>query len=97
MANFILDAGISQLAWRACDALRMRVSMSAMGSLIVMVVCSLPAGLGHTRDLASQGELPEADAAQCETTHEGAWPTAQLAAIVALDFESRRPLGLGDH
>jgi len=37
MAYFILDAGISQLAWRACDALRMRVSMSAMGSLMVMV------------------------------------------------------------
>src|SRR5215471_16206954 len=36
MATFIFDVGISHDGWRACEELRMRVSMSAMGSLMLM-------------------------------------------------------------
>src|SRR5271157_6227864 len=32
---FSLEAGTSTLGWRACIALRTRVSMSAMGSLVI--------------------------------------------------------------
>ena len=48
-------------------ALRIRVSMSAMGSVMV-ISASLPspAGLGHARDLAGMGELAQADAAETE-------------------------------
>src|SRR5690348_692506 len=88
------EYGISQLGWRAREALRMRVSMSAMGSLIVM---GLPARFRHARDLSCQGELAEADATQREATDEGARTAAQLAAVVRLHFESRRALRLRDH
>jgi hypothetical protein len=52
-------------------ALRMRVSMSAMGSLMLMgnlliVTCRLPAGLDHAGNVALEGELADLVAAQAE-------------------------------
>src|SRR5688572_26467284 len=88
------EVGISQLTWRACEALRMRVSMSAMGSLIVM---GLPASFRHARDLAGQGETAEADAAQRKAANEGARSAAQAAATVLLHLEPGRSTGLCDH
>src|SRR5215216_836268 len=93
MDALMREYGISQLEWRACDALRMRVSMSAIGSLILM---GLPARLGYTGDLARQRELAEADAAQRKAAEERAWTTAQLAAVVGLHFEARCAGGLDD-
>src|SRR5262252_11247957 len=86
---------MSQLGCRARDALRMRVSMSAMGSLIVMRTS--PACFRHAWDLARQGQLAEADAAQREAPQERARAPANLAAIVLLDFVARRTLRFGDH
>src|SRR5947209_8659181 len=94
MASLIPEKGISQLEWRACEALRIRVSMSAMGSLMVMG--GLPASLGHARDLSGQRELAEADAAQREAADECPRPAAQLTAVMRLDFEARRTTGFDD-
>src|SRR5437763_4916235 len=94
MATLMRENGISQLGCRAREALRMRVSMSAIGSLIVM---RLPARFGHARDLTGEGQLPKADATQRKAADECARPSAQSAAIMRLHFEARRAIRLGDH
>jgi hypothetical protein len=88
-----LENGISQLVCRASDALRIRVSMSAIGSLIVI---RSPARFGDAGDLARQRQTPEADATEREPADEGAWPAAQLAAVVLLGFEAWRAARLND-
>src|SRR4051812_5324237 len=50
----------------AMFALRIRVSMSAMGSVIVIGSPPSPRRLGHARHLSRVGELPEADPTQTE-------------------------------
>ena len=57
-------------------ALRMRVSMSAMGSVIVMVVAPSPARLGHAGELAGVHQLAQADAAEPELAVHRARPAA---------------------
>src|ERR1700730_15861302 len=84
---------MSQLECRASDALRMRVSMSAIGSLIVI---RLPARLGDARNLASQRQTAEADATQREPADEGPRPAAQFAAVVLLGFEPSRSVRFDD-
>src|SRR4051794_29162499 len=84
MASLVREAGTMTSSWRARLALRMRVSMSAMGS--EMFIC-LPARLGHARQLAHEGVLAEADAAQRETAHEPARTAADHAAVVPADRE----------
>jgi hypothetical protein len=58
-----------------------------MGSLIVM---GLPARLGDAGDLARERQSAEADATQCEAADECPRPTAQLATVVLLGFETGR-------
>src|SRR5512147_395497 len=93
------DAGTSIFGSLARTPFRMRVSMSAMGSVMFIAIPLrlLPARLDHARDLASEGELPEADPAQLELANVGAGPTAQLAPGVRAHRELRLALGLGDH
>src|SRR5260370_1116334 len=62
---FTFDSGISTVSCSAPCALRMRASMSAIGSVMDMS-SPLPARLGDTGHLATVGELPEAQAAQRE-------------------------------
>src|SRR5215212_9687799 len=69
--------------------------MSAIGSETFMRV--LPARLGDARQLALEGALAEADAAQREAAHEPARTTADDAAVVAADAELRLAICLGDH
>src|SRR5688500_18691018 len=57
----------------------------------------LPARLGHARQLAHQGSLPEADAAHGEAAHVAPRSPAHLAAVVRLNREARCALRLGDH
>src|SRR5690349_23750856 len=94
ISRLVRDAGTRTSVWRARDALRTRVSMSAIGS--EMFTSDLPARLGDARQLADEGALPEADAAEGEATHECARPTADDAAVVAPDAELRLPTCLGD-
>src|SRR5829696_5569733 len=83
-------------SWWAALPLRSRVSMSAIGS--VMLICSapLPARLGDAGQLAGVGELAHADPAQAELAQHGPRPPAALAARVGPHLELRGALGLGD-
>src|SRR3984893_16256905 len=71
-----LDAGNSTRACRALAALRMRVSMSEMGS-----VCILPTRLDHAGNLAAQRVTAETDAAHLELANVAARPPADAAAV----------------
>src|SRR5437667_94764 len=72
-------------------ALRMRASMSAIGS--VSTFCLLPARLRHARDRALMRELAQADPAQPELAEHGARPPAPIApAVVAHPVLLRPPL-----
>src|SRR5579863_9418333 len=96
---FSLEAGTSTLGWRAWIALRTRVSMSAMGSLVIVLLLQfLPTGLGHAWNLAVQGELAEAQTANAELPQESARPSAAPAAVAVPAWQfgnTRLPLGLG--
>src|SRR5260370_37154322 len=82
ISAFSLEAGTSTFGWRAWIALRTRVSMSAIGSLVIVLLLPfLPASLGHTRNLAIQGELAEAEAANSELAQKCAGPSTTPAAV----------------
>src|SRR5450756_1104060 len=82
ISRFTLDVGTTTSRWCARDALRIRVSMSAIGSETFMA--GSPARLRHARDLAREGALPEADAAEREPAHVRTGPATQRAPVVAL-------------
>src|SRR5258705_1298267 len=70
MSVFSFDEGTSTFAWRVAMALRMRVSMSAIGSDVV-ILCRppaslLPTGLDYAGNFPGQRQRTEADAAQLE-------------------------------
>src|SRR5947207_13200465 len=75
-----LLAGRSTRWCLAATALRMRESMSEIGSVILASSC-LPGALGHTCDVAFQCQLAEAEAAHRELAHVGARTSAQPAAV----------------
>src|SRR5881392_229375 len=82
--SFCLDSGMITFALRAVMALRMRVSISAIGSVIVL---PLPARLDDAGNVSPERELTEAHAAQPELAQE-CTRTAALRTTVALaDFE----------
>src|SRR3954469_22284161 len=90
------DAGIfTVLAW-IVFALRMRVIMSAIGSVIMCGSSGSPRGLAHARDLALVRHAAQADAADAELLVDGARPPAERAARVAAHLELRFALGLDD-
>src|SRR5687768_7726842 len=93
IAFLVRDAGRLISLWRALLPLRMRVSMSAMGSEMFI---SLPARLGHAGQLAQQCALAEADAAQAEAAHERTRAAADEAAVVGLRRVMRLALLLCD-
>src|ERR1039458_1547967 len=89
ISAFSLEAGTSTFGWRAWIALRTRVSMSAIGSLVIVLLLHfLPASLGHAGNLAIQCELAEAQAANSELAQKRAGPSAAPAtvAVAALQF-----------
>src|ERR1041385_5651368 len=87
ISTFSFELGISARSCSALLALRMRVSMSATGS--VSISSLLPGALGHARDHALVGELPQADAAEPELLEHGARPPAAIAAGVVAHLELR--------
>src|SRR5579871_2440131 len=90
---FTLEAGTSTLGWRAICALRMRVSISPMGSDVSMrPVLSLPARLDHAGDFARQRQLPEADAAQIELAQIASRTAAAEAAVTMPDPDAPRAI-----
>src|SRR3712207_5088313 len=95
-ASFSFEDGMRTSSWNATLAFRSRVSMSAIGSVIVMWRPPLPARLGHARHLAGVDHLAEADAAEPELAVHGAGPAAAAAPGVGPHLELGRPLGLLD-
>src|SRR5262245_429490 len=88
MASLCRDHGTSTLALRAAAPLRMRVSMSAMGSVIMS---GSPAGLHEARDLSLAREVPQAEPAHAKAAEERTRPSAQRATVVGPDPELRGP------
>src|SRR5436309_1704012 len=105
ISDFNFEAGTSTFGWRAATALRTRVNISAMGSLVIVLLlwCTpcgsparsflmarLPTGLGHARNLAVERELAEAQAADAELAQERPRTPAAPAAIAMPALQLRR-------
>src|SRR4051794_6370002 len=82
--SFSFEDGIFTASCMATLPLRMRVSMSAIGSVIVIASPPSPAGLGHAGNLAGVGQLTQADAAKPELAEHGARTTTPAAPGVRL-------------
>src|SRR5918993_5920129 len=95
-ASLSLDDGMRTLSWLAVAPLRRRVSMSAIGSVIVIGGLPSPTGLGHAGNLAGVHHLPEADAAQVELAVHGTRTPAPRTAGVGPHLELRLALLLLD-
>src|SRR5438067_2444321 len=93
ISTFSLEVGISARSCSALLALRMRVSMSATGS-VSTVFFLLPGALGHAGDHALVGELAQADTAEPELLEHGARTAAAIAARVVAYLEHRGAGGL---
>src|SRR5687767_518245 len=82
MLRLSLLAGMCMSSWRARAALRIRASMSEMGSLVMTGSGGFsPARLDHAGELPAQRELPEAHPAECKIAIESARAAANLAAV----------------
>src|ERR1017187_4327357 len=94
---FSLEAGTSTLGWRALMALRTRVSMSAMGSLVILALQRFlwvsPARLRDAGDLPVQRQLAEAQPADAELAQKSARPSAAPAAVAVLAVVQPRRFG----
>src|SRR5882724_2540392 len=94
-ASFSFDDGINTSSWNAVFAFRRRVSMSAIGSVIMSAAPS-PGCLGHAGDFARVRHGAEADAAQTEALVDRARAAATLAPRVPAHLELRSALLLLD-
>src|SRR5580698_10976073 len=82
------EPGILTVSKCAVLAFRMRVSMSAIGSVIVIVRRLLsPAGLGDAGDLAGMDHHPQADPAQAELAVDRLGPATPAASRISAHLE----------
>src|SRR5690348_12111016 len=88
-------AGISTAGSSMRLALRMRVSMSAIGSVIMAIWFLLPAGFLDARDQAVAGHIAEANAAHAELAVHRPSPAAQPAAEADANLVARPEFRLG--
>src|SRR5881394_2010346 len=86
-ASFTFDEGMRTVSCMATLALRIRVSMSAMGSVIVIGGPPSPARLRDAGQLAGMHQLPNANAAQSELAVHRSRPAAPPAARIGAYFE----------
>src|SRR6188768_844144 len=100
ISTFSFDEGTSTLGSFARTPFRIRVIMSATGSVMFIWNTSrrsrLPTGLDHARDVSRERLQPEADAAQLELPQISTRAAARAAARVLADGELRRSRRLGD-
>src|SRR6202020_2013476 len=97
---FSFEEGMSTRECFARDALRTRVSKSAIGSVFILprlylcLSCSnfkkLPARFGHAGDFTLQREAAETNTAHLELAQERARASANPAAVPPADLEGRR-------
>src|SRR5579875_749183 len=83
ISAFKLDAGKSTRGCFARTALRIRVSMSAMGSVFILL---LPAGLGHAGDFPFERQTAKANPAHLKFPQKRARTTANPAAVAHADL-----------
>src|SRR5436309_5390032 len=95
-ASFSFEDGISTSSWNAVLAFRRRVSMSAIGSVIMRAPTSSPRRLGHAGHLAGVDHGAEADATQAEALVDRTRAAAPAAPRVPAHLELRRALLLLD-
>src|SRR5690242_16876143 len=95
-ASFSFDDGIFTSSWNAVFAFRKRVSMSAIGSVIVIRAAPSPRRLRDAGDLDGVRHLSQTDAAQAEVAIHRPRPPTATAAGVGADLELRLPLLLVD-
>src|SRR3954453_15044108 len=95
-ATLSFDDGISVRSCIAMFALRIRVSMSAIGSVIVIGPPPSPRCLGHARDLARVRELAQTDPAETELAVHRTRPPAPAAPRIGAHLELGRALLLVD-
>src|SRR5215471_4646770 len=88
ISTFILELGMVACSCSALLALRMRVSMSAIGS--VSTSSLLPARLRHAGNRALVRELAQTDAAEAELAEDRTRPAAPVAARVVAHLELLR-------
>src|SRR5699024_1890344 len=86
-ASFILEAGTSTVSCLAVFALRILVSISAIGSFVVisrLLSCflGLPACFLHTRDLSCVGQFTEANSADAVFSQVSMLTSADSAAVI---------------
>src|SRR5690554_1284172 len=101
-SSFILERGMSTDSCFTELALRTRVNISAIGSVITIQatsfrVRSLPARFGYSGNLPFISIFPEADAAHLKTAHVTAGPPADSAAVYLTHLKLWSTLRLGDH
>src|SRR3984893_18352362 len=112
ISTFSFESGMSTRRCFAPQAFRMRVSISAIGSVILIKSSSsvppypvagtrgnewLPARLADARDITRERLLSETDSAKPELPQESARSPAPPAAIVLAYGELRLPLALLYH
>src|SRR6266545_8185550 len=106
MFSFSREVGIVAVSCNALLALRIRVSMSAIGSVSISQTSipisntirgkcaafstALPGALGHAGDHARVGELPQADPAEPELLEDRARTPAPVAARVGANLVALR-------
>src|SRR5258705_3695366 len=96
MARFTFDAGTNTLTFSVACALRIRVSMSAMGSLM-LIYGLLPARLDHAGDLAAHRDLADLVASEAELAERAAGAAGHCTAVAQAHRRSvaRHRLDLG--
>src|SRR5882757_1850369 len=88
-ASFNFEDGITTSSWNATFALRKRVSMSAIGSVIVTAASPSPRRLRHAGDLPGVGHFTQTDPAQPEVAVHRPGTAAAATAGVAAHLELR--------
>src|SRR5580704_11873642 len=94
ISTFSFDEGKSTRGCLAREALRIRVNMSATGSVVIRP--SLPAGLYDAGDFTLEREASKTDTAHLKLPESSARTAADAAAIAFADLVLQLPLGLCD-
>src|SRR5690349_2023523 len=88
IATFSFEDGITTLGFSTICALRMRVSISAIGSLMLirksprgLGALRLPAGLDDARDVALERQIADLVAAEAELAEGATRPAGHAAAV----------------
>src|SRR5450755_690955 len=97
ISTLSFELGNSTRSWRDWIPFRIRVNISAIGSVIDIVESlSLPTGFGDPWDVAAERKLTEADSAKLKLAEETARAPAPFAAVALARGELRCPRSFDD-